>query len=63
MQDSNGFLQGIGFTDKEIRYIKHNMSGDFSDKLYRLDLSKGYDQEHEEIGGCGKFYLASVSEV
>ena len=61
MKDSNGFLQGIGFTDKEIRYIKHNMSGDFSDKFYRLDLSKGYDQEPEEVGDVEGFtWLQSV---
>ena len=61
MKDSNGFLQGIGFTDKEISYIKHNMSGDFSDKLYRLDLSQGYDQEPEEIGDVEGFtWLQSV---
>ncbi len=61
MMDSNGFLQGIGFTDKEISYIKNNMSGDFSDKLYRLDLSKGYDQEPEEIGDFEGFtWLLSV---
>lgn len=61
MKDSNGFLQGIGFTDKEIRYIKHNMSGDFPEKLYRLDLSKGYDQEPEEVGDVEGFtWLQSV---
>ena len=61
MKDSNGFLQGIGFTDKEISYIKNNMSGDFSDKLYRLDLSKGYDQEPEEVGDVEGFtWLQSV---
>ncbi|WP_311491501.1 hypothetical protein [uncultured Anaerococcus sp.] len=61
MKDSNGFLQGIGFTDKEIRYIKHNMSGDYSEKLYRLDLSKGYNQESEEIGDVEGFtWLQSV---
>ena len=61
MMDSNGFLQGIGFTDKEIRYIKHNMSGDFPEKLYRLDLSKGYDQEPEEVGDVEGFtWLQSV---
>lgn len=61
MKDSNGFLQGIGFTDKEIRYIKHNMSGDFPEKLYRLDLSKGYDQEPEEVGNVEGFtWLQSV---
>ena len=61
MMDSNGFLQGIGFTDKEIRYIKHNMSGDFPEKLYRLDLSQGYDQEPEEVGDVEGFtWLQSV---
>lgn len=61
LKDSNGFLQGIGFTDKEIRYIKNNMSGDFPDKLYRLDLSKGYDQEPEEVGDVEGFtWLQSV---
>lgn len=61
MKDSNGFLQCIGFTDKEIRYIKHNMSGDFPEKLYRLDLSKGYDQEPEEVGNVEGFtWLQSV---
>ena len=61
MQDSNGFLQGIGFTDKEIRYIKLNMSGEFLNKFYRLDLSKGYDQEPEEVGDAnGFFWLESA---
>lgn len=61
LQDSNGFLQGIGFTDKEIRYNKLIMSGDYSEKLYRLDLSKGYDQEPEEVGGVEGFtWLQSV---
>lgn len=61
MKDSNGFLQGIGFTDKEIRYNKLNMSGDYSEKLYRLDLSKGYDQEPEEVGDVEGFtWLQSV---
>lgn len=61
MMDSNGFLQGIGFTDKEIRYIKLNMSGEFLNKFYRLDLSKGYDQEPEEVGDAnGFFWLESA---
>lgn len=61
MKDANGFLQGIGFTDKEIRYNKLNMSGDYSEKLYRLDLSKGYDQEPEEVGDVEGFtWLQSV---
>ena len=61
MKDSNGFLQGIGFTDKEISYIKNNMSGDFSDKLYRLDLSQGYDQEPEKVKDVVGFtWLSSV---
>lgn len=61
MKDSNGFLYGIGFTDKEIRYITLNMSGDFRDKLYRLDLSQGYDQELEEVGDVEGFtWLQSV---
>lgn len=61
MKDSNGFLQGIGFTDKEIRYNKLNMSDDYSEKLYRLDLSKGYDQEPEEVGDVEGFtWLQSV---
>ena len=61
MKDSNGFLQGIGFTDKEIRYNKLNMSGEFLNKFYRLDLSKGYDQDPEEVGGVEGFtWLQSV---
>ncbi len=61
MKDANGFLQGIGFIDKEIRYNKLNMSGDYSEKLYRLDLSKGYDQEPEEVGDVEGFtWLQSV---
>ena len=44
MKKNNEILQGIGFTDKEIRYIKLNMSWDYKDKFYRLDLSRGYDQ-------------------
>lgn len=61
MMDSNGFLQGIGFTDKEIRYNKLKRSGDYSEKLYRLDLSKGYDQEPEEVGDVDGFtWLQSV---
>lgn len=55
------FLQGIGFTDKEILYNKLNMSGDFLEKSYRLDLSKGYDQEPEEVGNVEGFtWLQSV---
>ena len=61
MKDFNEIFQTIGFTDKEISYIKYNMSGDFPDKLYRLDLSKGYDQEPEEIGDVEGFtWLQSV---
>ena len=61
MMDSNGFLQGIGFTDKEIRYNKLKRSGDYSEKLYRLDLSQGYDQEPEEVGDVEGFtWLQSV---
>lgn len=61
IKKENEFLQSIGFTDKEISYIKNNMSGDFSDKLYRLDLSKGYDQEPEEVGDVKGFtWLQSV---
>lgn len=61
MMDSNGILQGIGFTDKEIRYNKLKRSGDYSEKLYRLDLSKGYDQEPEEVGDVEGFtWLQSV---
>ena len=61
LQDSNEFLQSIGFTDKEIRYIKLNMSGEFLNKFYRLDLSKGYDQEPEEVGDAnGFFWLESA---
>lgn len=58
---ANGFLQGIGFTDKEILYNKLTMSGDYSEKLYRLDLSKGYDQDPEEVGDVEGFtWLQSV---
>ncbi|MBP2016220.1 hypothetical protein [Anaerococcus degeneri] len=61
IKKENEFLQSIGFTDKEIRYIKLNMSGDFKDKFYRLDLSKGYDQEPEEVGDVEGFtWLQSV---
>lgn len=61
MQDSNEFLQGIGFTDKKILYNKLNMSGDFLVKSYRLDLSQGYDQESEEVGDVEGFtWLQSV---
>ena len=61
MKDFNEIFQTIGFTDKEISYIKHNMSGDFSDKFYRLDLSQGYDQKPEEIGDTEGFtWLLSV---
>ena len=61
MKEASGFLQGIGFTDKEILYSKLNMSGDYSEKLYRLDLSKGYNQESEEIGDVEGFtWLQSV---
>ena len=55
MKDFNEIFQTIGFTDKEISYIKDNKSGDFSEKLYRLDLSKGYDQEPEEVGNVESF--------
>lgn len=55
MKKNNDILQGIGFTDKEIRYIKLNMSGDDKDKFYRLDLSRGYDQEPEEVGDVDGF--------
>ena len=61
IKKENEFLQGIGFTDKEIRYIKLNMSGEFLNKFYRLDLSKGYDQEPEEVGDAnGFFWLESA---
>lgn len=64
MKDFNEIFQTIGFTDKEISYIKHNMSGDFSDKFYRLDLSQGYDQKPEEIGDTEGFtWLLSVKYV
>lgn len=61
IKKENEFLQSIGFTDKEIRYIKLNMSGKFMNKFYRLDLSKGYDQEPEEVGDAnGFFWLESA---
>ena len=61
MKEASGFLQGIGFTDKEILYNKLNMSGDFLEKRYRLDLSQGYDQEPEEVGNVEGFtWLQSV---
>ncbi|WP_311481171.1 hypothetical protein [uncultured Anaerococcus sp.] len=61
MKEDNGFLQGIGFTDKEILYNKLNMSGDFLEKRYRLDLSQGYDQKPEEVGDVeGFIWLQSV---
>lgn len=61
MKDFNEIFQTIGFTDKKISYIKHNMSGDFSDKFYRLDLSQGYGQEPEEVGDVEGFtWLQSV---
>lgn len=61
MKEANEFLQGIGFTDKKILYNKLNMSGDFLEKSYRLDLSKGYDQEPEEVGNVEGFtWLQSV---
>lgn len=61
MKGANGFLQGIGFTDKEILYNKLNMSGDFLVKRYRLDLSHSYDQEPEEVGNVEGFtWLQSV---
>lgn len=61
MKDFNEIFQTIGFTDKKISYIKYNMSGDFLDKFYRLDLSKGYDQEPEEVGDVDGFtWLQSV---
>lgn len=61
MKDFNEIFQTIGFTDKKISYIKYNMSGDFPDKFYRLDLSQGYDQEPEEVGDVEGFtWLQSV---
>lgn len=61
MNDFNEIFQTIGFTDKKISYIKYNMSGDFPDKFYRLDLSQGYDQEPEEVGDVEGFtWLQSV---
>lgn len=61
MKDFNETFRTIGFTDKEISYIKYNMSGDFPDKFYRLDLSQGYDQEPEEVGNVEGFtWLQSV---
>lgn len=63
-KDFNEIFQTIGFTDKKISYIKYNMSGDFPDKFYRLDLSKGYDQEPEEVGNVESFTgLLSVKYV
>ena len=61
MKDFNEIFRTIGFTDKEISYIKYNVSGDFPDKFYRLDLSQGYDQEPEEVGDVEGFtWLQSV---
>lgn len=61
MKDFNEIFRTIGFTDKDISYIKYNMSGDFPDKSYRLDLSQGYDQEPEEVGDVEGFtWLQSV---
>lgn len=61
MKDFNEIFQTIGFTNKKISYIKYNMSGDFPDKFYRLDLSQGYDQEPEEVGDVEGFtWLQSV---
>ena len=61
MKDSNGFLQGIGFTDKEILYNKLDLPGDFLVTMYRLDLTKSYDQEPEEVGDVKGFtWLQSV---
>ena len=61
MKDSNGFLQGIGFTDKEILYNKLDLPGDFLVTMYRLDLTKSYDQEPEEVGDVKCFtWLQSV---
>lgn len=61
MKDFNEIFRTIGFTDKEIYYIKYNMSGDFPDKFYRLDLSQGYDQEPQEVGDVEGFtWLQSV---
>lgn len=61
MKDFNEIFPTIGFTDKKISYIKYNMSGDFPDKFYRLDLSQGYDQEPEEVGDVEGFtWLQSV---
>lgn len=61
MKDFNEIFQTIGFTDKKISYIKYNMSGDFPDKFYRLDLSQGYNQEPEEVGDVEGFtWLQSV---
>lgn len=61
MKDFKEIFQTIGFTDKKISYIKYNMSGDFPDKFYRLDLSQGYDQEPEEVGDVEGFtWLQSV---
>ena len=61
MKEDNEIFHTIGFTDKEISYIKYNMSGDFPDKFYRLDLSQGYDQEPQEVGDVEGFtWLQSV---
>lgn len=61
IKKENEFLQSIGFTDKEILYNKLDLPGDFLVTMYRLDLTKSYDQEPEKVKDVEGFtWLSSV---
>ena len=50
MKEANGFLQGIGFTDKEILHNKLNMSGDFFAKRLSLIYLKATTKSLKKSG-------------